>query len=245
MSTISSSSLISAQNLAQAVRQMSLLSASSSLNNNTSIFSNLGYGYNTSGLSSCGNNNLYQYYQQQSVSNFISKLINYIMMQAFMNYIVQAFSKLFGQQGTQTTSGTQTTCDTQAATADSGKIRDSVQDIINLNKSDEELRNQKGVSYVIACGSGCGRCKAFEPVAKAVNENLGTEATFFSMNPEKAGSLYYSLKKEAGAKNQSYGYPIIIKCVDGKATEFYSYADVKNIYTNKDKMTDWFSSKIS
>ena len=245
MSAISASPLLSAQNLALAVRQMASISANNSLDNSTSIFSNLGYGYNTSGLSSYGNNGLYQYYQQQSVSSFISKLINFIMMQAFMNYIIQSFSKLFGQQGTQTTSNTRTTCETQTATTESDKIRDSVQDIINLNKSDEELRNQKGVSYVIACGEKCGRCKNFEPVAEAVNEALGTKATFFSMNPDKAESLYYNLRKESGAKNQSYGYPIIIKCVDGKATEFYSYSDIKNIYTNTEKMTDWFSSKMS
>ena len=234
MSTISTSPLISAQALALAVRQMSSLSSSNSLSNDVSIFSNLGCGYNqnTADLSS-----IYQSCQQQVVSSFISKLLNLIMMKALMNYIIQAFTQLFSQQGTQSACGTQTT-------ADSGKIRDSVQDIVNLNKSDKELRNQKGTSYVIACGDGCGRCKAFEPVAEAVNKSLGTEATFFSMNPDKAGNLYHTLKKEAGAKNQSYGYPIIIKCVDGKATEFYSYSDISKIYKDKDKMTDWFSDKI-
>ena len=229
MSTISTSPLISAQNLALAVRQMSSLSANNYLSNDVSIFNSCGYNQNTTDLSG-----IYQSYQQQTVSSFISKLLNFIMMRALMNYIIQAFTKLFNQQGT---------CGTQTA-SDSGKIRDSVQDIVNLNKSDSELRNQKGTSYVIACGSGCGRCKAFEPVAEAVNKALGTDATFFSMNPEKAGSLYQTLKKEAGAKNKSYGYPIIIKCVDGKATEFYSYSDIGNIYKDKDKMTDWFSDKI-
>ena len=52
-----------------------------------------------------------------------------------------------------------------------------------------------------------------------------------------------TLKIEANARGYLV-YQIIIKCVDGKAKEFYDYNDIKNIYKNESKITDWFSGKI-
>ena len=59
-----------------------------------------------------------------------------------------------------------------------------------------------------------------------------------------ADSMFNELRKEAKSTKTSYGYPIIIKMVDGKAQSLYDYSDIKNIYSNEEKMSEWLSSKI-
>lgn len=113
----------------------------------------------------------------------------------------------------------------------------------NFNK---ETRNQEGTTFVIVGGPACGRCKLFAPIVKKVNEELGDKAKFtsFTLSDNKDLTLFRKLKEETKNNSKSLGYPIVIKMVNGKATELYSYSDYSNKYTNEKKMISWFKNKI-
>ncbi|MBQ7450266.1 hypothetical protein IJS77_02520 [bacterium] len=188
-----------------------------------------------------------------------------LMQMMFMSSIIKIFQQLLGGLTSQTTAASD--CADAACQASASDCTDAAcqapaeetttstpstethtpREVVTLtsDNAESDLRKQSGTSYVVVCGSGCGRCKQFEPVLESVNNTLGSNATFYSLNYGEQKDLFKTLKKESGANmNMSYGFPIVIKMVDGKATDFYSYSDIKNIYTDESKMTEWFSSKI-
>ena len=179
-----------------------------------------------------------------------------VIMSMLMQKIMQLLGQLLcGQSTSGNNTNTQqnnceevsTTPTTEAAkAAEATQTKKEAKDVVKLTDKNikSKLRNEEGVSYVIITGKGCGRCSTFEPVLKAVNKNLGTQATFFNLDGGDSNNSVWTLVKEAGSKKTSFGYPMIVKCVNGKATDVYDYSDIKNIYSNKTKMTDWFSKNI-
>ena len=125
-------------------------------------------------------------------------------------------------------------------------------DVITLSDKENlsDLRTQKGTTFVVVCGDKCGRCKSFEKILGNINNNINDKATIahltipYGVSSSTENEIYKELKKESNEKGGSHGYPIIIKMVDGKATEFYDYSDYSGIYTKEDKMTSWLENKI-
>ena len=132
------------------------------------------------------------------------------------------------------------------------KSEDNEKTVVDLNKDnfEDEVRNQKGTTYVVVCGDLCSRCKAFDPILEQVAQNLGDKANFTSLIlPYEEGSkseeykLYKALKKDMNYYKGGE-YPIIIKCVDGVAKEICDLGAISRIYRKADKMTQWFEERI-
>lgn len=125
-------------------------------------------------------------------------------------------------------------------------------EIITLNKkSFKDIRNQSGTTFVIVGGTSCSRCKKLDKNLDKINDAIGGNATITTLTlPDKATTsdefykIYRELKEESGEKEGRHGYPIIIKLVDGVATEFYDYSDCGNVYTDAEKMSNWLEKKI-
>ena len=203
------------------------------------------YNYSSSILQNYGNYSDLSPYLSTSLYNNNSSNIFSLLMNMFSNYIMQILMMMLSQN--LSTSISSQTSDSSNGTTASDTVQKEPRDVVKLTSDnlESDLRNRKGTSYVIVCDSGCGRCIKFSPVLEAVNNNLNTSATFYSLKYSDEKQLEQTLKKESGADvSKSAGFPIIIKCVDGIAKEFYSYADVKDIYTDEEKMTEWFKNKL-
>ena len=222
---------------------------SSSNNNSSNLLSSLLNSSDLSPFLSLSNNN--------STNNIFSSIMNMFTQMLIMTFLKDLLTQLLGtkqtSQSAQTSACTDGSCTASGTTATdspssaSDETQQESKEIVKLTKDniESDLRNQKGTSYVVACIGGCVTCLNFEPVFKSVNEALGSKATFYSINPIEYEDTYMTLKKESGIDaTKSYGYPIIIKCVDGQAKEFYSYDDISSIYTDEEKMKEWFANKI-
>ena len=117
---------------------------------------------------------------------------------------------------------------------------------VDTTAKEENIRSQKGTTYIVVGKDGCGRCKTFEnEVLDTLKNNLSGKANFMELDCDTEDSLTWQLKKEAGDNSSSYGLPAIIKVVDGKAVEFMQYKDFGNFYKNADKMTEFLEDKIA
>ena len=216
----------------------------SNQNNTSNLLSNLGSSTDLSPILSmalCNN------YSSNIFSSFANMFSNYLMQMLMMLFL----QNLLGNTNTASTSANTQNTAVQDSSCNDGSSAVSptkeARGVVTLTEDNfnSDLKKQSGTSYVIVCGKGCGRCTRFEPVLKDVNKSLNSDATFYSLTYDDQKSLYTQLKKESGADStKSYGFPIIIKMVDGKAQDFYSYSDIKNIYTNTEKMTEWFKEKM-
>lgn len=114
------------------------------------------------------------------------------------------------------------------------------------DNADTYLRGTQGTTYVVVGNTNCSYCNKFEPYLNQIINNIGDEANFLEMTYAHDKDLYNQLKKESGYKGQ-VGFPIIIKCVDGKAVEMI---DVQNYMASnkngkyKDTIVDDYTKKL-
>lgn len=114
------------------------------------------------------------------------------------------------------------------------------------DNADTHLRGTQGTSYIVVGNTNCSYCNKFEPYLNQIINNIGDDANFLEMTYAYDKDLYNDLKKETGYEG-SVGFPVIIKCVDGKAVEMI---DVQNyMATNKngkykDIIVDDYTKKL-
>ena len=172
----------------------------------------------------------------------------YSMMNMFMMFLMQLISQIFIQSNSQTETeveqaleaAPETTADSEDITSE--EIKD-IQSLTNDNLEDI-LRNQEGTSFIVAGNNGCGLCRNFSPVIESVNNSLNSKATFYNMDSSGERKLFDALRAETGTTNKKIGIPAIIKCVNGKATEYYDFSCIREIYDDETQMLNWFESKI-
>ena len=78
-----------------------------------------------------------------------------------------------------------------------------------------------------------------------IAENIGDKANFLHLDYSDNKNLYNQLKKEVGYEGR-VGFPIIIKCVDGKATEMIDVQNyIKASPYKLDSMIDDYTKKLT
>ena len=120
-------------------------------------------------------------------------------------------------------------------------------DFMNFSSGDD-VRDLKGTTYVVVCGSNCSRCTKFEPTLQELANELGDKANFMKLNTSNDKERFrWELVHEAEggkSKRSSLGFPAIIKVVDGKAVEVLDYHDLGKTVYDTAEMTKLLDSKI-
>lgn len=117
---------------------------------------------------------------------------------------------------------------------------------LTTDNADTYLRGTKGTTYVVMGNTNCSYCVQFEPYLNQIINNIGDDANFLEITYSANKDLCHDLKNETGYQGK-VGFPIIIKCVDGKAVEMI---DVQNyMATNKngkykDIIVDDYTKKL-